>query len=255
MSKIADAFNNKKALISFIMAGDPSLSETEKIINRLAQCGADIIEIGIPFSDSIADGPVIVDAANRAIANGVSAHDIIDMIRTVGSCDRPAHIPIIFMTSYNIVYSYGVDKFINDSRKAGVSGLILPDLPLEEASQLKKKANAKGIDLIFLIAPNTSEKRVKQICELSTGFIYLVSTTGTTGVRKTVSSTVSGMVKKIRKYTKLPIAVGFGISTPEQAKEAVKHADGVIVGSAIVKLVSNISALSKFVVSIRSRIT
>jgi len=249
MSNLSKAFKQNKALIAFIMAGDPSLSATEKLVLELEKSGADIIEIGIPFSDSIADGPVIVEAAGRAIKKGVSAADVLRLVKKIR---KSSNIPIVLMTSYNIVFSYGTGKFMADCSRAGVDGLILPDLPIEKEMDLK----GKGVDHIFLVAPNTSNDRIKKISKLSKGFIYLVSLTGTTGIRKELSSSVKENVKKIRKYSKTPIAVGFGISNPEQAREASKYADGVIVGSAIVKMVhEKISKVPMFVKGLKRAIS
>jgi tryptophan synthase alpha chain len=244
MSRIKSTFKDKKALITFIMAGDPSLAATEKAVLELEKSGADIVEIGIPFSDSIADGPVIVNAAQRAIKRGVGAKE---SIKLVSKLRKKTSIPIVFMTSYNIPFSYGVEKFLKDCAKAGVDGLILPDLPFEEAKAVSESAQINGIDLIFLIAPNTSDERAKKLADLSRGFIYLISLTGVTGVRTSLSSSIGESVRRIRKYTERPIAVGFGISTPEQAKHAAKYADGVIVGSAIVKKIGAGSTITKFV--------
>lgn len=252
MSRIKTAFKGKKALITFLMAGDPSLAATEKAVLELEKAGADIVEIGIPFSDSIADGPVIVDAAQRAIKRGVSAKGC---IKLVSKLRKNTSIPIVFMTSYNIPFSYGTEKFLKDCSKAGVDGLILPDLPFEEAKAVSSSAKKHGIDLIFLIAPNTSDERAKRLAKLSRGFIYLISLTGVTGARKALSLGVGENVKRIKGYTDKPVAVGFGISTPEQAKHAAKHADGIIVGSAIVKIIgSHTKSLSKFVSSLKNNI-
>lgn len=249
MSRIENAFEGKKALITFIMAGDPSLAATEKAILEIEKAGADIIEIGIPFSDSIADGPVIVDAAQRAIKRGVGAKEC---IKLVSKLRKKTDIPVVFMTSYNIPFSYGVEKFLKDCANAGVNGLILPDLPFEEAKALSSSARKYGIDLIFLIAPNTSDERAKRLAKLSRGFIYLISLTGVTGARKTLSLAVGENVKRIKGYTDKPVAVGFGISTPEQAKQAAKYSDGVIVGSAIVNIIgSRTQSLAKFVSSLK----
>lgn len=257
MSRIENAFKGKKALITFIMAGDPSLAATEKAVLELEKAGADIVEIGIPFSDSIADGPVIVDAAQRAIKRGVSAKGC---IKLVSKLRKNTSIPIVFMTSYNIPFSYGTEKFLKDCSKAGVDGLILPDLPFEEAKAVSLSAKKYGIDLIMLVAPNTPDTRAKKLAGMSRGFIYLISITGVTGARKTLSSSIGENVRRIRKYTDKSIAVGFGISTPDQAGHAAKYADGVIVGSAIVKMIgagfkpARTISLSKFVSSLKNNI-
>ncbi|MCX5749486.1 MAG: tryptophan synthase subunit alpha [Candidatus Saganbacteria bacterium] len=252
MSNISKAFKKGKALITFIMAGDPSLSKTETLVPELEKSGADIIEIGIPFSDSIADGPTITEAAERAIRKGTNAAKV---IRAVKKIRKKTQIPIVLMTSYNIVFSYGIEKFINDSSKAGVDGLILPDLPIEGAKDISKKAQQKGVDLIFLVAPNSAPERIRMAARHSRGFIYMMSLTGTTGERKQLSGEIGAVIKKIRKYTNKPIAVGFGISTPQQAGLVSKHADGVIVGSAIVKLIhENIKKVPKFIAELKKAI-
>ncbi len=252
MSRIKNAFKARKALITFIMAGDPSLAATEKAVNELEKGGADIIEIGIPFSDSVADGPVIVNAAQRAIKKGVSAKDC---IKLVSRLRKKTDIPIVFMTSYNIPFFYGAEKFLKDCSKAGVNGLILPDLPFEEAKAFSSSAKNKGIDLIFLIAPNTPDARAKKLAALSHGFIYLISLTGVTGIRTSLSSSIGESVKRIRRFSSKPIAVGFGISNADQAASAAKYADGVIVGSAIVRLISAKNPVWKFVLGLKKSIS
>ncbi len=231
MSRISEAFKNNKALIVFIMAGDPSLAKTEQLVYEIEKAGADIIELGIPFSDSIADGVTIQGAAIRSLKQGVSAGDVIKLASKIR---KRSKIPLIFMTSYNILVSYGVDKFAKDAASAGVDGLIIPDLPLEEAGAVKKN----GLDLIFLVAPNSTDERIKLAAKTSTGFIYVVSITGITGARKELQMDVQGVIAKLRKQTKTPVAVGFGISTPKQAAEASKLADGIIVGSAVIDVIS-----------------
>jgi len=232
MSRLSAVFDNKKTLITFIMAGYPSLPSTKELVTRLDKAGADILEIGIPFSDSVADGPVIVTAASKAIKKGVSAASVIKLTAKIR---KRTLIPIIYMTSYNILNAYGLEKFVKASKKSGADGLIIPDLPPEESLTLQRLAKAAGLDLIFLLAPNSSTDRIKAAAKASTGFIYLMSITGITGVRKDFSGSVSRMVSKIKRFTNKPVAVGFGISTPCQAKKAAAIADGVIVGSAIVK--------------------
>jgi len=239
VSNIANKFkqlkkDNKKALIAFIEAGDPSISATEKIVHEIERSGADIIELGMPFSDSIADGPTIQEAANRAIASETNAEKIFSL---VGKIRKRSQIPIVLMTSYNILYKFGISKFVNSAAKSKVDGFIVPDLPPEEADDLLKLTKSKGIDVIFLVAPNSPESRIKMIADASSGFIYLISLTGITGVRTGVASGVKDSVAKIRKHTNKPIAVGFGISKPAQVKEISKIADGVIVGSAIVNVI------------------
>lgn len=239
MSRIGKKFaelkdTGGKALISYIMAGDPSLEDTERLIIELEKAGADLIELGIPFSDPLADGPTIQKAAARALEQGVSLRDVIDLVKRVR---KVSQVPIIFMSYYNPVFKYGEEKFVTDAVKAGVDGIIVPDLPPEEAGSLTALARGKGLDTIFLLAPTSDEDRINIVCKNSTGFIYYVSLTGVTGTREGLSKDIKGMVKKIKGHTKNPVAVGFGISRPEQAREISSWADGVIVGSAIVKVI------------------
>lgn len=232
--KFAELKNKgEKALITYIMAGDPNLQDTERLILELEKAGADLIEIGIPFSDPLADGPTIQKAASRALEHNVSLSDVIDLAKKVR---KVSNIPLIFMSYYNPIFKYGEERFVRDAVKAGVDGVIVPDLPPEEAEGLIKHSREKGLDTIFLLAPTSGEDRIKKVCRSSTGFIYYVSLTGVTGAREGVSKDIKGMIKKIKSHTKLPVAVGFGISRPEQAKEVSSWADGVIVGSAIVKV-------------------
>jgi tryptophan synthase alpha chain len=223
-----------KALIAYIMAGDPSLEDTERLIIELEKAGADLIELGIPFSDPLADGPTIQKAAARALEQGVSLRDVFDLVKRVR---KVSQVPIIFMSYYNPVFKYGEEKFVTDAVKAGIDGIIVPDLPPEEAGSLTAFARGKGLNTIFLLAPTSDEDRIKTVCKTSTGFIYYVSLTGVTGTREGISKDIKEMVKKIKAHTKNPVAVGFGISRPEQAREISSWADGVIVGSAIVKVI------------------
>ncbi len=234
MSKISDAFNNGKALITFVMAGDPSINKTHDIILSLAASGSDIIEIGIPFSDSIADGPVIVEAANRAIEKGVSVNDIFALTKKVR---RKSEIPLVVMTSLNIVSAYGIEKFFAGAGKAGINGAILPDLSVEESYAVSQIAKNNGVDLIFLVSPNSSQERMKAAADATSGFLYMVSLTGTTGKRKALSEGLLEFSKSLRSITDKPIAIGFGISDTKQAHAAAQFADGVIVGSALVDLI------------------
>jgi tryptophan synthase alpha chain len=233
MRKIFEAFKGKKALIPFVVAGDPSLSVTEKLIYDFEAAGADIIELGIPFSDPLADGPVIQAAHQRALKKNISLKDVFSLVK---KARQKTAIPIVFMLSENLIEKYGHARFFADCEKAGVDGIIVPDMPPEEVKGERERV--KGICEIFLVAPTSNDERIKRIASASTGFIYLVSTIGITGKRAKLSDQLSAMVMKIRKYSQKPIAVGFGISSPAQAKEAVKCADGVIVGSAIVDLVA-----------------
>lgn len=240
MSKIAEAFKKRKALIPFIVAGDPDLAVTEKLICQLEEAGADIIELGIPFSDPLADGPVIQAAHLRALKKDVSLAQVFSLVK---QARKKTNIPIVFMLSDNLIEKYGTSKFHEDCERFGVDGVIVPDLPPEESK----------VEHIYLIAPTTTEERIKRIAAASSGFIYLVSVMGITGARKRISRDLGNLVNRIRKYTNKPIAVGFGISTPAQAKEAARQADGVIVGSALVELVAKkqFSKVIKLAASIR----
>jgi len=231
MSKLATAFARRKALITFITAGDPSLSVTEKLVYDLEKAGADIIELGIPFSDPLADGPIIQASHQRALKKNTS---LAEVFRLVAKVRKKTAIPLCFMLSYNLIVQYGEDKFYSECNKTGVDGVIVPDLPPEEGIRGKGQ-----VARIAFVAPTSTEERVKLAAEKSSGFIYLVSVAGITGVRKKMESSIGGLVDRVRKFTKLPIAVGFGISTPAQAKEVAKQADGVIVGSAIVDLIAH----------------
>lgn len=247
MSRIAGAFKNKKALIVFIMAGDPNLAKTEQLVYQIEKSGADIIELGIPFSDSIADGPTIQAAANRALAKGTNAADAIRLVKKIR---RRSQIPLIFMTSCNILMSYGVDKFIKDSAKAGIDGLIIPDLPIDGADPFRMN----GLDLIFLVSPNSSDEHIKMISKRSSGFIYAVSIAGITGARKDLHLQVKEAIRKVKKLTRTPVAIGFGISNPKQAAEASRLADGVIVGSAVIDVIDKKNNVGKFVASLKKAI-
>jgi tryptophan synthase alpha chain len=230
MSRIAEVFKKRKALIPFIVAGDPNLALTEKLIYQLEEAGADIIELGIPFSDPLADGPIIQAAHSRAIK--VSLAQVFSLVKKVR---KRTSVPIVFMLSDNLIEKYRTLKFYQDCEKAGVDGVIVPDLPPEEGGG---KRETGKVDQIYLVAPTTSEGRIKRIASASAGFIYLVSVMGITGKRAGLSSEVPRLVSHIRKFTHKPIAIGFGISNPTQASEAVKSADGVIVGSALVELIA-----------------
>jgi len=248
MSRISKAFKGKKALIVFIMAGDPSLAKTEQLVYEIEAAGADIIELGIPFADSIADGVTIQAAAMRSLKQGVSARDVIKLTSKIR---KRSNIPIIFMTSFNILYSYGLAKFVKDSVAAGVNGLIIPDIPVDEADILKKN----GLDLIFLAAPNSNDEHIRMIAKKSSGFIYAVSISGITGARKELHLQVNQVIKKIKGLTKTPVAIGFGISNPKQAAEASKLADGVIVGSAVIDVIAKKpKQVGKFVSSLKKAI-
>ncbi|MGB9595820.1 MAG: tryptophan synthase subunit alpha [Candidatus Poribacteria bacterium] len=224
----------KKAFIPFITAGDPTLDITMSLILKLESVGADIIELGIPFSDPIADGPSIQRASLRALENNTSIRDV---IRLVSEVREKTDIPIVVMGYYNPIYKYGVKKFTKVAVEAGIDGVIIADLPPEEASDLIEQARQNGLSTIFLIAPTSTAERIKLISDSSTGYIYCVSTTGVTGIRDKISDALAPTINSIRQFTDKPIAVGFGVSTPDQAYEVAKLADGVIVGSAIVNVI------------------
>ena len=233
MSKIRKAFEDKKAFIPFITCGDPDLETTKAVVRSMAQNGADLIELGIPFSDPTAEGPVIQGANIRALAGGVTTDAIFSMVRELRS---DVEVPMVFMTYANVVFSYGANRFIATCRDVGIDGLILPDLPYEEKEEFLPYCKEYGVDLVSLIAP-TSRNRIAMIAKEADGFIYIVSSLGVTGVRNEISTDIGSIVKTVRENTDVPCAVGFGISTPEQAKKMAEVSDGVIVGSAIVKLI------------------
>lgn len=233
MTEIAKAFENKKAFIPFITCGDPDLETTAKIVREAVANGADLIELGIPFSDPTAEGPVIQGANIRALKGGVTTDKVFDLVRELR---KDVTIPMVFMTYANVVFSYGGDKFISTCREIGINGLILPDLPYEEKDEFLPQCKKYGVDLISLIAP-TSENRIAMIAKEADGFIYLVSSLGVTGTRSEINTDLKSIVDVIRQNSSVPCAIGFGISTPEQAKKMADIADGAIVGSAIIKII------------------
>lgn len=232
MSKIQNAFKNGKAFIPFITCGDPSLEVTEQIVYAMAEAGAGIIELGIPFSDPTAEGPVIQEANMRALAGGVTTDKIFDMVERIR---KNTQVPMVFMTYANVVFSYGTERFIKRAAELGMDGLILPDVPFEEKEEFDTVCKQYGLDFISLIAP-TSHDRIRMIAKEASGFVYCVSSLGVTGVRSEITSDVGSMVKLVKEEKDIPCAVGFGISTPEQAAKMAGLSDGAIVGSAIVKL-------------------
>ena len=234
MSNIAKAFAEGKAFIPFVTCGDPDLETTAKVVRAMAEAGADLIELGIPFSDPTAEGPVIQAANVRALASGTTTDKIFDMVRELR---KDVTVPMVFMTYANVVCSYGSEKFISSCADIGIDGLILPDVPYEEKEEFDPICKRYGLDLISLVAP-TSEDRIAKVAGEASGFVYVVSSLGVTGVRSEITTDIGAMVKLIRASTKLPCAVGFGISTPEQAKKMASLSDGAIVGSAIVKLIA-----------------
>ena len=232
MSNIQKAFENGKAFIAFITCGDPDLETTAKAVRAAAENGADLIELGIPFSDPTAEGPVIQGANLRALTGGVTTDKIFAFGKVLR---RDVKIPMVFMTYANVVFSYGAEKFISTCRDIGIDGLILPDLPYEEKEEFQPICRQYGVNLISLIAP-TSENRVAMIAKEAEGFIYIVSSLGVTGTRSEINTDLASIVKVVRENTDIPCAIGFGISTPEQAKKIADISDGAIVGSAIIKL-------------------
>lgn len=234
MSRIKDVFSNGKAFIAFVTAGDPDLAVTEELIPVMADAGADLIEIGIPFSDPVAEGIVIQEADMRALAAGTTTDKIFDMVKRIR---RTNTVPLAFMTYINPIFVYGSERFIKMAAEAGIDALIVPDMPFEEKGELLPLCHQYGLELISLIAP-TSKERVSAIAKEAEGFVYCVSSMGVTGVRQTITTNIGEMIDLVKQTQDIPCAVGFGISTPEQAREMSRHADGVIVGSAIVKIVA-----------------
>ena len=234
-AKFIELRNNKrKAFMPYICAGDPTLDLSRELLLTLEEAGADLIEFGIPFSDPIADGPIIQKASERSLSGGTSIDQVLNL---VSSLRKETDIPIALMGYYNPIFRMGVDTFCQQAVDAGVDGVIIPDLPPEEAEPLLESVFGYDLATIFLVAPTSTSNRIVKIAELSKGFIYCVSVTGVTGVRDVISGQVSSMVSEIRSHTDKPICVGFGVSTPEQAKQVAQIADGVIVGSAIVKMI------------------
>lgn len=234
MSRTASAFAHGKALIPFLTCGDPDLETTAALVRAMAAAGADLIEMGIPFSDPTAEGPVIQAASARALAAGTTTDRIFDLVRDLR---RDVTVPLAFMTYANVVFSYGTEDFIRTCSHVGVDALILPDVPFEEKEEFSPLCNRYGVDFISLIAP-TSMHRAAKIAGEACGFLYVVSSLGVTGVRSTITTDVGTMVAQVRKHTGIPCAVGFGIAAPEQAKQMAACSDGAIVGSAIVKLIA-----------------
>lgn len=248
--------DKKKALIAYLMAGDPGLPETEQLVLALEQAGADIIELGVPFSDPIADGPVIQQAAERALRSGTSLRKI---LASVTSLRQRTNIPIILMLYYNSIHAMGCEEFCKAAKAAGVDGLIVPDMPPDEAGPLKIPADAAGLSLIFLLAPTSTTDRRKLVAKESHGFVYYVSLTGITGAKLSNARDIQHNISKLRKVSAAPVAVGFGVATPEDAAQVSKVADGVIVGSAIVKRIAShqhdpamVGHVAEFVRSLKS---
>lgn len=238
MSNIAKAFANGKAFIPFITCGDPTLEATAAIVRAAAENGADLIELGIPFSDPTAEGPVIQGANVRALSGGVTTDKVFELVKQIR---MDVHIPMVFMTYSNVVYSYGAERFMKKCSETGIDGIILPDLPYEEKEEFLSVCHSYGVDLISLIAP-TSEGRIAMIAKEAEGFIYIVSSLGVTGTRSEIRTDLASIVDVIRQNTDVPCAIGFGISRPDQAQAMARLADGAIVGSAIIKILEKYGA-------------
>lgn len=232
--KIADAFRNGKAFVPFITAGDPDLASTERFVLAMAEAGADLIEIGIPFSDPIAEGVVIQEADIRALRSGTTTEKVFEMVK---SLRQKTDIPLVFMTYLNIVFYYGYDRFFSRCAEVGISGIIIPDLPYEEKNECAGIAAEHQVEIVSMIAP-TSRERIQTIASDAEGFLYVVSSMGVTGVRQKITTDLKTIIEQIREVTSLPAAIGFGISTPGQASDMAAISDGAIVGSAIVRLVA-----------------
>ncbi|MBD5153847.1 MAG: tryptophan synthase subunit alpha [Oscillibacter sp.] len=234
MSNIASAFSNGKAFIPFITCGDPDLGTTAACVRAAVENGADLIELGIPFSDPTAEGPVIQEANMRALSGGVTTDQIFDLVRDLR---RDVTVPMVFMTYANVVFSYGTERFVSTCRDIGMDGIILPDLPFEEKEEFAPICRQFGVDLISLVAP-TSADRIAMISREAEGFLYIVSSLGVTGTRSEITTDLGSIIKVVRESTNVPCAIGFGISTPEQAKKMAALSDGAIVGSAIIKIIA-----------------
>jgi tryptophan synthase alpha chain len=256
MSRIAGVFKNpsNKALIPYLTVGYPSLEATLQAVPLLAENGADIIELGIPFSDPLADGATIQASSYRALQNGVNTRTCLEIARQLRETTA---VPLVFMTYFNPVLTYGLDKFCQDSVAAGIDGLIVPDLPPEEGIPLECAAGEKGLDLIYLLSPNSPPERIKMVAEKSRGFIYLVSVTGVTGVRNNLGAGLEDFVKRVRSVANQPLCLGFGISTPEQAGQAARVVDGVIIGSRLIQLMNEdatLNSLLTFIINTKAEI-
>ncbi|MGI5989981.1 MAG: tryptophan synthase subunit alpha [Lachnospiraceae bacterium] len=235
MIKISDAFDNRKAFIAFITVGDPDLETTDKVIHAAVEGGADLIELGIPFSDPTAEGPVIMEADLRALTAGTTTDKVFALTKRLR--DEGITVPFVYMTYANVIFHYGTEEFAKNAAAAGVQGVILPDVPYEEKEEFDMPFSAHGLDLISMIAP-TSEQRIAMIAKEAKGFLYLVSSLGVTGTRDTITTDIGAMTALVRQASDIPCAVGFGISTPQQAAEMAEVSDGAIVGSAIVRLIA-----------------
>ncbi len=234
MSNIHKAFENHKAFIPFITVGDPDLQTTKKVVQAAVDNGADLVELGIPFSDPTAEGPVIMEADNRALSAGTTTDKVFALTRELR---KTITVPMVYMTYANVVFSYGTEKFAQKAQEAGIDGLILPDVPYEEKADFDGAFAERGMDLISMIAP-TSQDRITMIAKEANGFVYMVSSLGVTGTRSAITTDIAAMTKLVKSATDIPCAVGFGISSPQQAAKMTSLSDGAIVGSAIVKIIA-----------------
>ena len=239
MSRIASRFAELKqagrsALIPFVTAGDPNPQVTVPLMHAMVAAGADLIELGVPFSDPMADGPTIQAAFQRALAHPFSIKSVLGLVRNIRTYSQ---VPVILFGYYNPFLQYGLEALCKDAREAGADGFLVVDMPPEEAGPMQQAAGQYGLDLIFLLAPTSTEERIRQVCKAGSGFVYFVSVTGVTGARDSLDDTLSGYIDKIRQHTDLPLGIGFGISRPEQVSEVAGYADAVIVGSAIIKVI------------------
>lgn len=251
MNRIDMVFNDlrekgSKALITYITAGDPNLGATADLIIEMEKAGADIIELGIPYSDPLADGPVIQRASARALNNGIKIADIMNMVRSVRQATQ---IPLIYLVYYNSVFKYGIDRFVKEAHDVGIDGIIIPDLPLEERGEVFDITKQYGIHLIPLVAP-TSHQRIPKIVENAGGFVYCVSTTGVTGERDEIQTNIKDYMEEVSRYTDMPKAIGFGISTPDMASQLKDYCDGIIIGSAIVSLIEKAASRDEMLDSV-----
>jgi tryptophan synthase alpha chain len=226
----------EKALVTFITAGDPDLGTTKKLIIEFEKRGVDVVELGVPFSDPMADGPTIQASSERALGGGTNLRQVLNLVKSIR---KESQIPIILFGYFNPIFVYGIERFVKDARRAGVDGVLVVDLPPEEADDLRIYTGDAGLNLIYLMTPTSDKKRIRLVSTRTSGFVYYVSVTGVTGARVELAKTIKGFIKKIKKCTSLPICVGFGISTPAQAAEVGRWADGVVVGSAIVKVIED----------------
>lgn len=243
--------NKQKAFIAFITAGFPDLETTKKLVVKFSELGVDLLELGIPFSDPIADGPIIQSASTYALKNNVSLKSILTLVMDLR---KKIEMPMVLMGYYNPIFAYGLEKFVKEAKISGVDGVIIPDLPPEESLELGRACIKNGLANILLVAPTTSLKRIKMITHSSRGFIYYVSVTGITGIRKKLPYEIYNKIKQLRRFTKKPICVGFGVSNPKQAQEITRYADGVIVGSAVVKVISDNLGNNKNIIKRTSRL-